>query len=85
MQALLAFRMPACDVKILSEPVFVNLLMSPGNDSQPDGIDSSESIPGIHKRLQIRVVTNGREGEDFATLSVHFRWLKMEQFYSRKQ
>ncbi len=63
-RALPAFGMPACDVKILSEPVFVNLLMSPGIDSQPGGIDSSESIPGIHKRLQIRVVTNGREGED---------------------
>jgi hypothetical protein len=36
------------------EPVFVNLIRSPGIDSQPGGIDSSESIPGLHKRLQIR-------------------------------
>jgi hypothetical protein len=57
----------------LPEPVFVNLLRSPGFDSQPGGpvtatlfvvtacqstkaggIDSSESIPGLLKRLQIR-------------------------------
>jgi hypothetical protein len=30
-----------------TEPVCVNLLRSPGIDSQPVGIDSSESIPGI--------------------------------------
>jgi hypothetical protein len=38
------------------ETVFVNLLRSPGIDSQPGGIDSSESIPGHHKRLQIRAL-----------------------------
>ena len=32
----------------------MNLIRSPGIDSQPGGIDSSESIPGLHKRLQIR-------------------------------
>jgi hypothetical protein len=57
-----------------SEPVFVNLLRSPGIDSQPGGpvrqpyltyrpaymatkvggIGFLESIPGLHKRLQIR-------------------------------
>ncbi len=36
-----------------SEPVFVDLLRRPGIDSQPGEIDSSESIPGLHKRLQI--------------------------------
>ncbi len=50
------------------EAVFVNLLKSPGIDSRPDGpvrqpylsyrpaggIESSESIPGLLKRLQIR-------------------------------
>ncbi len=36
------------------EPVFVNLLGSPGIDSQHGGIDSSESIPGLLKRLKIR-------------------------------
>ncbi len=36
------------------EPLFVNFLRSPGIDSQPGGIDSSGSIPGLHKRLQIR-------------------------------
>jgi hypothetical protein len=38
-------------------PIFVNLLRSPGIESQPGGIDSSESIPGHHKRLQIRALT----------------------------
>jgi hypothetical protein len=37
----------------LSKPVIVNLLRSPGIDSQPGGIDSSESIPALHKLLQI--------------------------------
>jgi hypothetical protein len=37
-----------------SEPVFINLLRSPGIDSQPAGIDLSKSIPGLHKCLQIR-------------------------------
>jgi hypothetical protein len=39
-----------------SEPVFVNLLRSPGIDSQPGGTDSSEFIPGFLKRLQIRAL-----------------------------
>jgi hypothetical protein len=39
-----------------AESVFVNLLWSPGIDSQPGGIDSSELIPGLHKRLQIRAL-----------------------------
>ncbi len=39
---------------VLSEPEHVNLLTSPGIDSQPGGIDSSESISGLLKRLQIR-------------------------------
>jgi hypothetical protein len=56
------------------EPVFVDLLRSPGIDSQPggpvrqpyllyrsaklqaSGIDFSESIPGLLKRLQIRAL-----------------------------
>ncbi len=48
-----------------TEPVFVDLLRRPGIDSRPGGpvrnsicrtgeIDSSVSIPGLHKRLQIR-------------------------------
>jgi hypothetical protein len=40
--------------KLIPEPVFVNPLRSPGIDSQPGGVDSSESIPGLFKRLQIR-------------------------------
>ncbi len=36
-----------------SEPEFGNLLMSPGIDSQPGGIDSLESMPGLLKLLQI--------------------------------
>jgi hypothetical protein len=43
-----------CTVDAITEPVFVNLLRSPGIDTQPGGIDSSEPIPGLHKRLQIR-------------------------------
>jgi hypothetical protein len=39
-----------------SEPEFVYLLKSPGVDSQRGRIDSSESIPGLHKRLQIRAL-----------------------------
>jgi hypothetical protein len=42
--------------------VFVNLLRSPGIDPQPGEIDSSESIPGLHKRLQIRALTIERVG-----------------------
>ncbi len=42
-------------VAVPAEPEFVNSLMSPGIDSQPGGIVSSESIPGLLKRLQIRI------------------------------
>jgi hypothetical protein len=35
-----------------AEPEFVNLSRSPRIDSQPSGIDSLESIPGLLKRLQ---------------------------------
>ncbi len=42
--------------QVSPEPVFVNLLRSPGIDSQHGGIDSSESNPGLHKRLQIRAL-----------------------------
>jgi hypothetical protein len=35
-----------------TESIFVNLLNGPGSDSQPGGVDSSESIPGLLKRLQ---------------------------------
>ncbi len=38
---------------INSEPVFVNLLRSPGIDSQP-----AESIPGLRRRLRIRALMN---------------------------
>jgi hypothetical protein len=38
------------------EPVFVDLLRSPEIDSQPGEIDVLESIPGLHKRLQIRAL-----------------------------
>jgi hypothetical protein len=38
------------------EAVFVNLLRSSGIDSQRGGIDSSESIPGLLKRLQIKAL-----------------------------
>jgi hypothetical protein len=40
-----------------AEPVFVKLLRSPGIDSQPGGIDSSESISGLIKSLQIRALS----------------------------
>ncbi len=36
------------------EPISVNILSSPGIDSQPSRIDSSESFPGLLKSLQIR-------------------------------
>jgi hypothetical protein len=39
-----------------TEPEFVKLLMSPGINSQPGGIESLESIPGLLKRLQIRAL-----------------------------
>jgi hypothetical protein len=39
---------------IRTEPVFLNLSRSPGIDSQLGKIDSSESIPRLYKRLQIR-------------------------------
>ncbi len=42
------------EMSITREPVFVDLLRSPGIDSQPGGIDALESIPGLLKRLQIR-------------------------------
>ncbi len=38
-----------------AEPVFVNLLRSPGIDFQSGGIEFLESIPGLHKRLQVWV------------------------------
>jgi hypothetical protein len=38
-----------------AESVFVNFLRTPGIDSQPGGIDSSELIPGLHS-LQIRAL-----------------------------
>jgi hypothetical protein len=69
------------------EPVFVNLLRSPGIDSQPSGpvqvdnpicrtgppgyigwrIDSSESIPGFRKRLQIRALAGRYNKKDCRT------------------
>jgi len=39
-----------------TEPAFVTLITSPGVDSQPGGIVSSESIPGLIKRLQMRAL-----------------------------
>ncbi len=41
----------------IAEPVFVNLLRSPGIDSRPGGIDSSELILGLLKHLQIRALS----------------------------
>jgi hypothetical protein len=41
-------------VKIFLSSQVVNLLRSPGNDSQRGGIDSLELIPGLLKCLQIR-------------------------------
>jgi hypothetical protein len=38
------------------EPEFVNLLRNPGIYSQPVGIYSLESIPGLLKHLQIRAL-----------------------------
>ncbi len=38
------------------EPEFVNLLRNPGIYSQPVGIFSLESIPGLLKHLQIRAL-----------------------------
>jgi|688.fasta_scaffold199684_1 hypothetical protein len=43
-----------CFEDIRAEPVFVDLLRSPRIDSQPGKINSSESIPGLHKHLQMR-------------------------------
>jgi hypothetical protein len=40
--------------KDFPEPVFANFLRSLEIDSQPGGIDSSESIPGLLKRFQTR-------------------------------
>jgi hypothetical protein len=40
----------------IPEPVFLNLLRSPGIDSQPGGIESSKPIPGLLERLQIRAL-----------------------------
>jgi hypothetical protein len=45
------------NVSKFPEPVFVNLVRSPGIDSQPGGIDSSEWIPGLPERLQQRALT----------------------------
>ncbi len=42
------------DFRGISEPVFVNLLWNAGIDFKPGGVDSSESIPGLLKLLQIR-------------------------------
>jgi hypothetical protein len=44
--------------------------LSPGIDSQPGGFDSSESIPGLHKRLQIwaLVVMRRKHAEDETAL-----------------
>ncbi len=42
--------------------VFVNLFRSPGIDSQATwAVDSSESIPGLLKRLQIRALHSNNE------------------------
>jgi hypothetical protein len=41
----------------IAEPVFVNLLRSPGIDSRFGGIDSSELITGLLKRLQTRALS----------------------------
>ncbi len=40
----------------IPEPVFVNLLRSPGIHSQPGDTDSLESIPRLLKRLQLRAL-----------------------------
>jgi hypothetical protein len=45
-----------------TEPEFVNLLRRPGNDSQPGGIDSLESIIGLLERLQIRALDSKDSG-----------------------
>jgi hypothetical protein len=42
-----------CNAVLEPEPVFVDLLRSPGIDSQPGGIDSLEPILGILNGLQI--------------------------------
>jgi hypothetical protein len=44
----------------MSEPVFVNLLRSPGMNSSPGGIDSFESISEILKRLQMRALVEAK-------------------------
>jgi hypothetical protein len=47
----IAYYLPDVNPPLLStEPGFVNVLRSQGIDSQPGGIDSSKSIPGLHKR-----------------------------------
>ncbi len=56
------FRQP-----MLSETVLVNLLRSPVIDSQPGEIDYSESIPGLHKRLQIRALAGRHDKQGFRT------------------
>ncbi len=49
-----------------TESVFVDLLRSPGIDSQSRGIEALESIPGLLKRFQILalVIRNRFRGTD---------------------
>ncbi len=53
------FQMKYPRISLETRPVFVDLLRRPGIDSQPGEIDSSESITGLHKRLQIRAQGGG--------------------------
>ncbi len=70
------------------EPVFVNLLRSPGIDSQPDGNDSSESITGILNRLKIRALVqtitqrNKREKHRKSRLRAHLKRAVSISFYN---
>ncbi len=60
----------ASTVCLSSKLEFVHLLRSPGIDSQPGGIDSLESIPGLLKRLQIRALIY-KVGVNMSTTTVH--------------
>ncbi len=53
---MLYYRTLYLRVARLTASICKPFIMSPGIDSQPGGIDSSEAIPGLLKRLQIRAL-----------------------------
>jgi hypothetical protein len=53
-------------------PVFVDLLRSPGIDSQPSEIDSSKLNPSLHKRLQLLFLLGSLPRKEKIVLSQSF-------------